>query len=108
MYMRTTVTLDDAQSEHVDAVRTSPDESDAAAVRRCVERSQQLAECQERIGELETEVERVQNEKRLILDQQEEHSELVRVVEEERSLQERKARAGLGQRMKWAIFGMDE
>jgi len=106
--MRTTVTLDDALAAHVDAQRASADDSDAAAVRRCIERSQELETCRERVAELETRAERLENEKRMILEQQEEHTELVRQVEQERSLAERKARAGLATRMRWAIFGMDD
>jgi len=106
--MRTTVTLDDDLAAHVDAVRPQPDDPDAEAVRECIRRSQRLAECRDRVAEVETEVERLQNEKRLVLEQREEHTELVRAVERERSIQERKAQAGLGQRLKWAIFGMPD
>jgi len=106
--MRTTVTLDDDLAAHVDAVRPQPDAADAEAVRECIRRSQKLAECRDRVDELETELERLRNEKQLVLEQREEHTELVRAVERERSIQERKAQAGLGQRMKWAIFGMGD
>jgi len=105
--MRTTVTLDDELAAHVDAVRAQADDSNAEAVRECVRRSQRLDECRDRVAELETEVERLQNEKRLILEQREEHTELVRAVEEERTLEQRRAEAGLATRVKWAIFGMD-
>jgi len=106
--MRTTVTLNDDLAAHVDAVRPQPDAPDAEAVRECIRRSQRLADCRDRVAELETELERLRNEKRQILQQREEHTELVRAVERERSIQERKAQAGLGQRVKWAIFGMGD
>lgn len=61
-----------------------------------------------RIEELEQEVERVRREKRQLLEQREEHSELVRAVQEERSDQQRKNRAGLGTRLKWWLVGMDD
>jgi hypothetical protein len=106
--MRTTVTLGDELAAHVDDVRASPDESDAAAVRACVERSQRLGECRDRVAELERGLERARRERRQLLEQREEHSELVRAVERERSIQERKTQAGLATRVKWAIFGMDD
>jgi len=106
--MRVTVRLNDALASHVDAVRQDSETSDAEAVREAIRRSQKLAECRERVDELETELERLRNEKRLVLEQREEHTELVRAVERERSIQERKAQAGLGQRLKWAIFGMGD
>lgn len=63
-------------------------------------------EYEEQIDELEREIERVHREKRLILEQREEHTELVRAVKEEQSLAKRKAEAGLWTKTKWALFGM--
>jgi len=51
--MRTTVTLSDAHVEHLDAIRESEDEADAAVVRRCVERSQELTDCEQQLTECE-------------------------------------------------------
>lgn len=63
--MRTTVTLDDEQAAHVEQLGES-DESNAAVVARCVDRSQQLTDCtqertelRERVQTLEAECERV-------------------------------------------------
>lgn len=42
------------------------------------------------------------------LEQREEHTELVRAVESERSLAERKARAGLLAKAKWMFFAMSD
>jgi hypothetical protein len=58
--------------------------------------------------ELEQQVERLQNEKQLILEQRDEHQELVRHVEDER--EERKQRrerrnAPVWRRAKWWVFG---
>jgi chromosome segregation ATPase len=84
-------------------------EADVADLEAAVaEREGRIENLEAEVAELETDVERLQNEKRQILQQREEHTELVRQVERERSLQERKAEAGLGQRVKWAIFGMDK
>jgi hypothetical protein len=103
--MRTTVTVtDDALVEHVDARDA---QTDAGRVRRCIERSQDLDECRERVGDLEQQVERLQREKRLILEQREEHSQLVRAVEQEQSLAEEWAQAGLATRVRWWLVGRD-
>jgi len=103
--MRTTVTVsDDALVAHVDARDAS---TDAGRVRRCIERSQELDECRERVAELEQQVERLEREKRLILEQREEHSQLVAAVEQERTLEQERAQAGLATRAKWWLFGRD-
>jgi len=104
--MRTTVTVsDDELVAHVDARDAS---TDAGRVRACIERSQELDACRERVGDLEQEVERLEREKRLILEQREEHSQLVRAVEEQRTLERERAQAGLATRAKWWLFGRDE
>ena len=104
--MRTTVTVtDDALVAHVDARDA---QTDAGRVRRCIERSQDLDECRERVADLETKVERLEREKRLILEQRNEHSQLVRAVEEQRTLEQERAQAGLATRAKWWLFGRDE
>lgn len=124
--MRTSVSLNDELTSYIEETASSAGENNAEAIREVVRHARQLeadvddleavvAEREARIealeaevAELETDVERLQNEKRQILQQREEHTELVRAVERERSIQERKAQAGLGQRAKWAIFGMDD
>jgi len=63
-------------------------------------------ELQETIDDLDRDVERLQNEKRLILEDREEKQELVRYVEEERTVEERWRRAGLATRLKWRLTGM--
>jgi len=104
--MRTTVTVsDDDLVAHVDA-RNAP--TDAGRVRACIERSQELDDCRERVDELEQRAERLEREKRLILEQREEHSQLVRAVEEQRTLEQERAQAGLATRARWWLFGRDE
>lgn len=58
--------------------------------------------------ELQTELERVKNEKRLILEEREEKQELVKYVEDERTFEQKWREAGLGKRLKWKLFGMDD
>ena len=61
--MRVTVRLDEDLSSHVDAVRQDSDESNAEAVRTCIERSQQLeeieAEHEAEIDDLEAELQEI-------------------------------------------------
>ena len=42
-----------------------------------------------------------------MLEQREEHTELVRYVQEERTAEQRWREAGIGTRLKWRLFGMD-
>jgi hypothetical protein len=58
------------------------------------------------VDELQTELERVRNEKRLILSEREEKQELARYVEDERRAEQRWREAGLRTRLKWRVFGM--
>jgi metal-responsive CopG/Arc/MetJ family transcriptional regulator len=128
--MRTTVSLDDDLAAYVDEQFASEDESDAQAIREAVrhahQQDQRVTKLQEQveqlqaekeaererlrgeIDELHTDVERLQNEKRLILKEREEKQELVEYVEEERSVEERRRKAGLRTRAKWWLFGMDD
>ena len=57
---------------------------------------------------LQQEAERLRREKRLILEQREEHTELVRAVQNEQTLAERKASAGALTRAKWWLTGMPD
>ncbi|WP_126665177.1 hypothetical protein [Haloterrigena salifodinae] len=63
-------------------------------------------EYEDRIAELETEVERLRNEKRTLINDREERTELVEYVQEERSLSKQKAQAGIITRAKWFLTGM--
>ena len=60
--MRTTVTLDDENIAHLDAIRESENEPDAAVVRRCVERSQRLTDAEQRVTDLEQTIEELREE----------------------------------------------
>jgi len=103
--MRVTATLTDEQAAHVEE---REGQSDAARVRRCIERSQELDECRDRVADLEQRVERLAREKRLILEEREDHSQLVRAVEREQSLAEERAQAGVLTRAKWWLVGRDD
>jgi TolA-binding protein len=106
--MRVTVRLSDALASHIDAVRHDSETSDAEAVRECIRRSERLEKLEQQIDELEADVDRLQNEKRLILEEREEKAELARYAEEQRTRQQRKDEASLGTRAKWWLFGMSD
>lgn len=57
---------------------------------------------------LAEENERLQREKRQILDQREEHNELVEYVDREKSLQERRIEAAIWERARWWLFGKSQ
>jgi len=89
-----------SRSEHIRATLAS--RNDDAADESEVER------LRDEVAELERDVERLQNEKQLILQEREEKAELAAYVEEERSVEQQWRRAGLGTRLKWRVFGMDD
>jgi len=63
--MRVTVRLSDEQASHVDAMRQDSDESDAEAVRTCIDRSQEIADNEaqrdDAVAELEAELEELRD-----------------------------------------------
>lgn len=68
----------------------------------------QLDECRAHADDLESELDRCRRARRQLLAQREEHGELVAAVERERSVAERRARAGLWTKLKWAVTGMPD
>lgn len=72
------------------------------------EYEEKLSDYENEVEELRTELNRVRNEKRQVLDLREEHTDLVRAVQSERSIQERRATASIFKRWKWAITGMPD
>lgn len=70
------------------------------------------AEYEQQIAELEQEVERLKREKRMILEQRDEHQELVRYAQEDREVAQReqehremRRNAPVWRRAKWWVFG---
>lgn len=99
---RTTVTLDDDHADILATVRSEHSlDSRAAAVRWCIGRHPELHEAESRVHELRTKLEAANS-------RIDASNELVRAVEREQTLAERRAKAGLGTKLKWAVFGMDE
>jgi len=72
------------------------------------EHAENTDELRQRIDDLETELKRAREEKRLILDEREEKKELARYAEQERTARERREQrreAPAWRRAKWWVFG---
>lgn len=94
---RLTIRVPDDLKEEIEERAKAEDMSQSEAARTLLERGMEA----ERI---EQEAERLRNEKRMLLEQREENTELRRYVEDELSYRE----AGLGTRVKWWLFGKGE
>jgi Arc/MetJ-type ribon-helix-helix transcriptional regulator len=129
---RITVTIPDALDEYLEEESGDDGEFDSKSevMRSLAERGRDAEGFQERIDDLEEElesvcehrdrlqgtadkvedlkqkVERLENEKRLILEQREEKQELARYVEDERETQQQWREAPLWTRVKWRVVGM--
>jgi metal-responsive CopG/Arc/MetJ family transcriptional regulator len=95
--------------DQLERLETRVEETDAdsrsAALRQLLDEYEDVtAECEE----LHTRCERLEREKRLVLEEREEKAELARYAEEQRTRQQRKDEAGLGTRAKWWLFGMSD
>jgi Arc/MetJ-type ribon-helix-helix transcriptional regulator len=93
---RLTVSLTDEEEEIIEEKvgDDSEYESKSEFVRNCIQAHTE-------VEDLETKVERLENEKRLILEQREEATQLQRYVREERTYRN----ASLRMRVKWWVFG---
>jgi len=120
--MRTTVSLSEQNTAYVDQ-RADSEDSNAEAIRSAVDRARRLEgreravakdarerieHHRDRVAELERELERVKNEKQVIIEQREENTELVRYAQRERSKQERLASAGVLTSIKWRLTGVPD
>jgi Arc/MetJ-type ribon-helix-helix transcriptional regulator len=102
---RLTATVDEEQVALIEELSSDDGQyaSKSEAVRACIQ-------AYERVAELETENDRLRREKRAVIEQRDEHRELVEYVEGERELQqmERERRnAPIWRRLKWFIWGKD-
>lgn len=93
--------------EHVDMLDDRQDAGEAdsrsEALRSFLD---EIEELREERDELARELEATKNEKRVIVDQREENTELRRYVKEQRTQEQRWREASMTQRMKWRLFGM--
>lgn len=104
---RLTVSLTDTEQEVIEEKAGDGEEYESKSefVRMCIRDHKQV---ETRIEDLERDVARLQNEKQVLLEQREEHTELVEYVENERQAEQRWREAGLLTRTKWKLFGMSD
>ena len=100
---RLTVTVDEDHAALIDELSNEDGQyaSKSEAVRECIQ-------AYERVDELEVENDRLRREKRAVIEQRDEHRELVEYVEGEKELQkmERERRnAPIWRRVRWLVFG---
>ena len=95
---------DASRSEYIRNTLESRHEHEA----NTAEYEAEVERLRDEVAELERNVERLQNEKHLILQEREEKAELAAYVEEERTVEQQWRQAGLGTKLKWRVFGMPE
>ena len=103
-----TVRIPEEMLEELEAEADEHGVSRSEYIRSLIASRHEDAEREAEIERLRAEVERLQNEKRLILEERDEKQELAAYVEEERSVEQQWRQAGLGTRLKWRVFGMPE
>lgn len=100
--VRLSITLTDEQNEQIEELVDSGEYSSKNEV------VQSWITRDEKMNQLESTIERLEREKQQILAQQQEHGELVRYVQDERTLSMKKHNASAVQRVKWLLFGDDD
>lgn len=102
---RRTVGFEPHHEDHVEAVQERTDaDTFSEAVRTLVEEHEDL---RDRVDHAEARAEELRRQVQAERERQEQVGELVEYVETEKSMQERKAEAGIVTRAKWWAFGMD-
>lgn len=96
---RLTVTVSEEQDEYLKEQSNEVSEFDSKSdvMRDCINAHQE-------VSELRTKVKRLENEKRQLIEQHQEHGDLVRFAKDE----QRWRRAPLTDRIKWLLWGMDD
>lgn len=100
---RLTVSLTEEEEQIIEEKVGDGDEYESKSefVRMCIRTHTE-------IDDLERDLDRLKNEKRMLLAEREEKEELARYVEDERETQQRWREAPLWTRMKWRVVGMPE
>jgi metal-responsive CopG/Arc/MetJ family transcriptional regulator len=101
-----TIRLPEEEIESLDEEAEEADVSRSEYVRDVIRSRKEHEELRNEVDELREEVERQKRERRQLLEQRDEHQELVAVVQEEKSIEERWRQADLMTRARWKIFGM--
>lgn len=105
------------REEHVEYIeeiqsKANGDISDAEAVRRifdeAIQYESQVEQLESDLHQSEARIEELRSKLVVTTEKVDASNELVRVIEEEQSLQKKRAQAGLWTKAKWALFGMAE
>jgi len=102
---RVTVSLEEPQLDTLDEIQEEENiDSRSEALRELFRRYEELNQEYET---LHNQYEESEQKLKKVLEQQEEHTELVEYVQDERTAEQRWREAGIGKRLKWKIFGME-
>jgi hypothetical protein len=106
---RVTTTIRGERLEFFRELRETTDAgSDAAVMREIVDRAMMCDEARERADALEDRVADLQRQLAAANQRIDASNELVRQVDERRSLERRRREAGILRRARWWVFGMDK
>lgn len=100
--------------EYIEEVKSETDGniSDAEAIRRifdeAIQGGSRVEQLESDLNQSEARIEELRSKLVATTEKVDASNELVRVVEEEQSLQKKRAQAGLWTKTKWALFGMSE
>ena len=111
MSKRTTVTLEERHLDLLEdekAQMEDEDPSNSEAVRRLLERADEADALRDQVDDLEARIEDLRNQLAAANERIDASNDLVRVVEQDRALETRRARAGALTRLKWWAVGMPE
>lgn len=100
-----TVRLDEEEVEDLDEEAENQDISRSEYIRAILEARH---DTEQEIQQLKTDNERLQRKLTEVISLKEEHEDLIRHTEEQKSLEMKKHQASLVTRMKWLVFGGDD
>lgn len=108
---RITVSLEPEQINRLDELQDEHDvDSRSAALRQLFTEYESLQAEYEQLNteyeEIERELERARRERRQLLEQRDEHDELVKYAQDERTAEQRWRQASLATRIRWRLMGM--
>jgi vacuolar-type H+-ATPase subunit I/STV1 len=106
-----TFKVDDETLREIDAEADEQDITRSEHLREILDSRDKTDDLRQDIEKLEQTIERLENEKRLLIQKREEHTELVKYVEEERELRrqhEQRENAPVWRRAKWWVLGRPE
>ena len=104
-----TVTVDDDLLDELDKrAEKKHDDNRSAAVQELLERGLEYDDVVDERDDLEARLEDLRRQLATVRSREDDVDDLVEYVEHERTVQERRARAGLMTRLRWFVSGMDD